>query len=52
MYYNEYYDDDLDLVTTDKSSCSAEFEAESHNDSVLHDIIIITIIIIIVIIIS
>ena len=49
-YYNEYYDDDLDLVATDKSSCSAEFEAESHNDSVLHDIIIISIIIIVIII--
>ena len=28
-YYNEYYDDDLDLVTTDESSCSSESEAES-----------------------
>ena len=26
---NEYYDDDLDLVTTDESSCSCESEAES-----------------------
>ena len=26
-YYNEYYDDDLDLVTTDKNSCSGESEA-------------------------
>ena len=34
QYYNEYYDDELDLVTTDESSCS---EAESHNDSVPHD---------------
>ena len=25
----QYYDDDLDLVTTDKSSCSGESEAES-----------------------
>ena len=33
-YYNEYYDDDLDLVTTDESSCSGESEAESHNDFV------------------
>ena len=35
-YYNEYYDDDLDLVTTDESSCSGELEAESHIDSVTH----------------
>ena len=32
-YYNEYYNDDLDLVT-DKSFCIGELEAESHNDSV------------------
>ena len=28
-YYIKYYDDDLDLVTTDESSCSGESEAES-----------------------
>ena len=33
---NEYYDDDLDLVTTDEGSCSGESKAESHNDSVPH----------------
>ena len=32
----QYYDD-LDSVTSDKSSCSGELEAESHNDSVPHD---------------
>ena len=32
-YYNKCYDDDLDLITTDESSCS-ELEDESHNDSV------------------
>ena len=36
-YYNEYYDDDLDLVTNDKNSCSGESEAVSHNDSVPHE---------------
>ena len=36
-YYNEYYDDGLDLVTTDKNSCICESEADSHNDSVLHE---------------
>ena len=35
-YYRKYYDDDLDLVTTDKSSCSSELEAESHKNSVQH----------------
>ena len=35
--YNEYNDDDLDLVTTNKSSCSGESEVESHNDSVPHE---------------
>ena len=37
-YYNEYYDDDLDLLTTDESS-GGEPEAESHNDHVPHEII-------------
>ena len=37
-YYSEYYDDDLDLVTTDESSCIGESEAESHNDSVPHEV--------------
>ena len=37
-YYNEFYDDDLDLVTTDESSCSGELEAESHKDSVPQEI--------------
>ena len=36
-YYNKYYDVDLDLVTSHKSSCVGESEAESHNDSALHD---------------
>ena len=36
-YYNEYYDDDLDLVTTDENCCSGESEAESHNISVPHE---------------
>ena len=36
-YYNEYYNDDIDLVTTDKSSCSGELKAESQNDSVTND---------------
>ena len=31
--YNEYHDDDLDLISTDESSGS-DLEAESHNDSV------------------
>ena len=35
-YYNAYYDDDLDLVTTNENSCS-ESEAESNNDSVPHE---------------
>ena len=35
-YYSEYYNDDLDLVTTGESSCSGESEAASHNDSVPH----------------
>ena len=34
LYYSEYYDDDLDLVTSDESS--GESECESHNDPVLH----------------
>ena len=29
QYYNECYDDDLDLVTTDESSYSGESEADS-----------------------
>ena len=33
---NEYYDDYLDLETTDESSCSGESEAKSHNGSVTH----------------
>ena len=37
QYYNEYYHDDLDLVTIEKTSCSGESEAESHNDSVPHE---------------
>ena len=37
QHYNEYCDDDLDLVTTDESSCSGELEAQSHTDSVPHD---------------
>ena len=36
-YYNEYYDDDLDLVTTGERPCSGELEAESHNGSVPHE---------------
>ena len=36
-YHNEYYNDDTDLVTTDKSSCSGELKAESQNDSVTND---------------
>ena len=36
-YYNEYYNDGLDLVATDESSCSGESEGESHNDFVLHE---------------
>ena len=40
QHYNEYCDDDLDLVTTDESSCSGELEAQSHNDSVPHDSIL------------
>ena len=36
-YYNEYYDDDLHLVTTDENSCSGESEAESYNDFEPHD---------------
>ena len=36
-YYNKYYDVDLDLVTSHKSSCVGESEAESHNDSAPHD---------------
>ena len=36
-YHNEYYSDDIDLVTTDKSSCSGELKAESQNDSVIND---------------
>ena len=39
QYYKEYYDDDLDLVTTGQSSCSGESEAESHNESVPHEMI-------------
>ena len=35
--YNQYYDDNLNLVTTDESSSSSELEAESHNDSVPHE---------------
>ena len=31
-YYNQYYDNDFDLVTTDESSCSSESEAESKNE--------------------
>ena len=38
-YYNEYYNYDLDLVTTDDSSWSGESEAKSHNDSVPHEIL-------------
>ena len=37
QYYHEYYDDDLDLVTTDKNSCNGESEVESYNDSVPHE---------------
>ena len=36
-YYDEYYDGDLNLVTTDESSCSGKLEAESYNDSVPHE---------------
>ena len=36
-YYQEYYNDDFDLVTTGQSSCSGESEAESHNESVPHE---------------
>ena len=36
-YYNEYYDDDLDLVTTDESSCIGKSEVGSHNDFVTCD---------------
>ena len=36
-YYNEFYDDDLDLEITDEGSCSGESEAESHSDSVPHE---------------
>ena len=39
-YYNEYYDDELDLVTTDslvQSCCNGESEAESHNDPIPHE---------------
>ena len=35
-YYDEYYDDDLYLVTTDENVCS-ESEPESNNDSVPHE---------------
>ena len=35
-YYDEYYDDDLYLVTTDENVCS-ESEAELNNDSVPHE---------------
>ena len=35
---NEHYDDDLNLITTDESSCSDEWEDESLNDSVPHEI--------------
>ena len=35
-YYNEYYDNDPDLVKTDKRSCS-KLESGSHNDSVLYE---------------
>ena len=37
QYCNEYYHDDLDLVTFEKTSCSGESEAESHNGSVPHE---------------
>ena len=33
QYYNKYYNDDLDLITTAENSGS-ESEADSHNDSV------------------
>ena len=36
-YYQEYYKDDFDLVTTGQSSCSGESEAESHNESIPHE---------------
>ena len=38
QYYNEYYDDDIDLTTADESS-GGESEAEPHNDSVPHEIL-------------
>ena len=38
QYYNECDNADFDLVTTDESSCSGEWEAESHNDSTPHEI--------------
>ena len=38
-YYNEYYNDDLDLVTTDDGFCIGESGAESHNDSVPHEML-------------
>ena len=37
-YYNECYDDDLDLITTGKRS-GGELEVESHNVSATHEII-------------
>ena len=37
MNMNMEKGDYLHLVTIDESSCSGESEAESHNDSVLHD---------------
>ena len=33
------YDDDSDLVTSDESSCHGESKAESHNESVPHEMI-------------
>ena len=35
-YYNEYYNNDPDLVKTDKRSCS-RLESGSHSDSVLYE---------------
>ena len=33
-YYNDYYDGELDLVTTGEISCGGESEAELYNNSV------------------